>query len=62
MLDGLTGWMRNAYRISENRKVRDHLEDLGVDGTIALEQILRKKSEQLIGFIWLRIGTSGALL
>jgi hypothetical protein len=36
--------MRNAYKISsENLKGRDHLEDVGVDGKIILEWILRKQ-------------------
>jgi hypothetical protein len=34
---------RNAYNILvENLKGRDHMEDLGVDGKIILEWILRK--------------------
>jgi hypothetical protein len=38
------GRMRNAYTVFwlENLKGRDHLEDLGVDGKIILEWILRK--------------------
>jgi hypothetical protein len=42
---------------SENLKIRDHLEDLGIDG------ILEKMGGKImIEFIWLRIGTTGGLL
>jgi len=45
------------------RKVRDHSEDLEVDGRIILERILRRwGGKVLTGFIWLRIGTTGGLL
>jgi len=48
---------------TEHLKGRDHLEDLGADGTIILEWILRKLGRKLwTGFIWLTIGTSGGLL
>jgi hypothetical protein len=37
-----TGGMRNAYKnCSENLKKRDHSEDLGIDGKIILESILK---------------------
>jgi hypothetical protein len=30
--------MRSAYKtLSENLKIREHLEDLGLDGTVVLE-------------------------
>jgi hypothetical protein len=39
----------------------DHLEGLGVDGTIILKWILRKLDEEAwTGLIWLRIGTGGS--
>jgi hypothetical protein len=42
---------------------RDHVEDLGIDGRIILECIVRKQSGKIwAGFIWLRIGTSGGIL
>jgi hypothetical protein len=45
------GEMRNSYKILVGYvKGRDHSEDSGVDGKV------------WIGFIWLRIGTSGRLL
>jgi hypothetical protein len=41
-------------------KGRDHSEDLGVDGRIMLEWILRNQAGKVwTGCIWLRIGTSG---
>jgi hypothetical protein len=47
--------MRNAYKIL----IRDHLEDLGIDG----RTVLRKQDERLwTGFMWLRIGTLGLVL
>jgi hypothetical protein len=33
---------RGSWEMSENLKVRDHSEDLGVDGRIILEWILGK--------------------
>jgi hypothetical protein len=46
-----------------NLKGRDHSEDLGVDGNIKLERLLRKQSGKVTnGCIWLRIGASGGLL
>jgi hypothetical protein len=47
----------------ENLKGRDDLEDLGVDGKIILERVLRKQDGRLwTGCTWLRTGTSGGLL
>jgi hypothetical protein len=44
----------------ENRKGRDHLEDLSVAGWIILEWILGKKDRKVwTGFVWVRIGISG---
>ena len=41
-----------------NRKVRDHLEDLGVDGRIMLRWIVRKWGVGVWSrSSWLRIGT-----
>jgi hypothetical protein len=54
------GEMRNAYKILVgNLNEKDHSENLGVDGKIVLEWILRKV---WVGFIWLRTETSGGLL
>jgi hypothetical protein len=48
---------------SNNLKGKDHSEDLGVDGKIILERMLGKwGGKAWIGFIWLRIRTSGGLL
>jgi hypothetical protein len=48
---------------SKNLREREHSEDLGVDGRIILEWILRKYGGKLwTGCIWLRIGTSDWLL
>jgi hypothetical protein len=47
----------------EYLKGRDHSEDLGVNGSIILDCLLRKYGGKLwIEYIWLRIGTSGGLL
>jgi hypothetical protein len=44
-------------------KGRDNSEDLGADERIILKWILRKFVWRVcIGFVWLRIGTSGGLL
>jgi hypothetical protein len=55
--------IRNVYKVwSGDLKGRDSLEDLCVEGRILLEWILGKSGgRMLIGFIWLRIGTSGGL-
>jgi len=56
--------MRNAYKIwSENLKVRDHFEYLGIGGRIILEWILEKHDQKLwTGFMWISTGTSGRIL
>jgi hypothetical protein len=47
----------------ENQKARDYLEDLGVEGTTILEWNLGKQGGKVwSGLIWLKTGTSGALL
>jgi hypothetical protein len=48
---------------SENVKIRDHSDDLGVYGKIILEWILGEGCGKLwTGCIWVRLGTSGGLL
>jgi hypothetical protein len=48
---------------SENLKGTDYSEDLGVDGMIILEYIVRKERGKVwIGYIWIRIGASDGLL
>jgi len=47
----------------ETLKGRDHLEDIGVDGTIILEWILEKYGAKVwTGYIWISVGTSAGLL
>jgi hypothetical protein len=42
---------------------RDDLENLGIDGKIILEQILKKMGGRVwTGLIWFSSGTSGGLL
>jgi len=44
-------------------KGRDHLEYLGIGGTVILKWLLSQNSQRLWNrFIWLRIGVSGGLL
>jgi hypothetical protein len=43
----------------ESLKGRDHLDDLGIDGSVILKLVLGKEGEKLwAGFIWVRIGTN----
>jgi hypothetical protein len=44
-------------------KVRDHLEDLSIDGKIIrlLERILNMMPEFMTGFIWHGLGVNGGL-
>jgi hypothetical protein len=44
-------------------KVRDHLENLGLDGRVILKWIINKQGGSgWNGFIWQRIGTGSRLL
>jgi hypothetical protein len=56
--------MKYAYRLLVRKlKGRDHSEDLGIDEKIILEGILGKLDGKVwIGFIWLKIGSSGGPL
>jgi hypothetical protein len=45
----------------ENLKLRDYLEDLGVDERIILECVSEKQGRK-VWTRWLRIGASGRLL
>jgi hypothetical protein len=55
--------MRNTKFLLENLKGRDLSEDLGVDGKIILEWILREyDGKAWAGLIRLMIRTSGGLL
>jgi hypothetical protein len=46
-----------------NLKERDDTENLGVDGTIILTDILKKSVESIwSGLIWLSIGAGGRLI
>jgi hypothetical protein len=56
-------WKMRTKFWSENLKVRDHSEFLGIDGMVILERILGKYGGNVWnGCIWLRIGTSDGLL
>jgi hypothetical protein len=59
------GEIRNAYNILVGKLEgkRDHSVHIGIDGTIALEQILGKQGgKEWSEFIWLKKRTSGVLL
>jgi hypothetical protein len=52
----------NDFGISVIRiGILDHLEDVGVDGSIILKLILKNKG-MLRGFVWFKVGTCGGLL
>jgi hypothetical protein len=55
---------RNAYRILVGKPVgKSHWEDQDVGGWTILKWILERQDRmEWIGWIWLRIGTSGGLL
>ena len=41
---------------------REHLEELGVDGRIILEWILKKLVDRkCTGLVWIRVGKSGGI-
>jgi hypothetical protein len=47
----------------ECQKVRDHYEDIEIDGMIILKWIIEKWDEMVwTGFIWLQIRTTGRFL
>jgi hypothetical protein len=49
--------------LPENINGKDHLGDLGVDGRILLQYVLKKYGMTMrTGFIWLKKGFSGWLL
>jgi hypothetical protein len=57
------GKKKNAYKfLVQNLKERNHLEDLGVDGSMTLKYTLNKQDARFwTSFIWLRIGTNCGL-
>jgi hypothetical protein len=45
---------------SENLNGRDHSDDLDIEGSVILEQVLGKQGGKLwTGYVWLRVGSSG---
>jgi hypothetical protein len=58
-------WERKVYKVLVGKpEGTDHLEDQGVDGRMGSEWFLGRLAGGgvLIGFNWLKIGTSGELL
>jgi len=54
------GKTKGVYRVLVGKRERDHCGDSGVDGTIILRWIFRKKVVRAwTGSSWLRIGTGG---
>jgi hypothetical protein len=52
--------VRNAYKVLDNLKERDDLENLHVCGRLILKWILKKGVVRMLtGLIWLRIGING---
>jgi hypothetical protein len=58
------GKREGAYRVwMERPKGKNHLEDLGVNGSIILKCFLKKwDQEAWIGLLWVRIRTGGGQL
>jgi len=56
--------IRNTYNnYSENLEIRNHLEDLGIDGKVTCKLILLKKGVQMwTGLNLFRIGPTGGFL
>jgi hypothetical protein len=58
-----TGKVHTGGFGGETGRERDHLEDLGVDGSTILKYIFEKgDAEAWTGLIWLRIRTGGGRL
>jgi hypothetical protein len=58
------GDRRGTYRVLVgDLRLRDHSQDVGVDGRVILEWIFRKwDGEAWTGLLWLRIGRGGGRL
>jgi hypothetical protein len=56
------GLLPDAYKILADKRGRRYLGDPGADGRTVLKRVLRNMGAMWIGFVWLRMGSSGGFL